>query len=248
VDSGDLLNRIRTLLVMALLVVTVASVVHGRVFSRWKGRSDVVGNLTRLGGRVAYESEIRINGGEGRLTVLGFDDALDTIHSQIRRILALPAGNPQEGSSSLHILKGDTTTHRLVLLRFEKTGRALAIAIEQTHAEFLKSTKPPRTHLIKAIPPYPGSTPTFFAKDMNTKFCIASSTTTATTPAVLQFYERALSAKGWTASLTDSQGCVTEMPIYHRRSEICLLLVTSGSTPNTQHITLLHKELGNTTK
>ena len=247
-DSGDLLNRIRTLLVMALIVVSVASVVHGRVFSRWKGRSDVVGNLTRLGGTVAYESEIRLNGGEGRLTVLGFDDALDTINSQIRRILALPAANPGEGSSSLHILKGDTTTHRLVLLRFEQTGRALAIAIEQTHAEFLKSTKPPQTHLIKAIPPYPGSTPTFFAKDMNTKLCIAASTTTAATPAVLKFYERELNAKGWTASLTDSRGCATAMPIYHRRSEICLLLVTAGSTPSTQQITLLHKELGNSTK
>ncbi len=243
------MKRVPTIIVTILLVITAGAIVQGRVFSRWKGSSDVVGNLTRLGGSVAYSSQIRLNGGEGQLTVVGFDDALDTINSKIRQIFELPITDIRQGSSSsLHIIRGASTTCRLVLLRLEHTSRVLAIAIEQTHADFLKSKAPPQNNLIKALPPFPGSIPTFFAEDINTKLRVAVGTTTASSEVVRQFYARDLHAKGWTASLSDAQGSTTKMPLYHRVNEICCVLVTPTENPQTQQITVLHKELGNTTK
>ncbi|MBT3193420.1 MAG: hypothetical protein HN341_12790 [Verrucomicrobia bacterium] len=247
-DTGDLLNRSRITLLVALIVIAVGYSSYGRVFSRWTGRSNIVANLTRLGGTVAYESEIELNGGSGRLTVLGFDDALDTVGSQIRRILDLPGEAPLGSGSSLHIIKGDSTTHRLVLLRFDEGGRTLAIDIEQANADFLASQNPPGKHRIKAVPSFPGSTPMFFAEDVNTKLRIAVNTSAAPTDSIRKFYDQELRARGWTASLSDDQGTATEMPLYHRRSELLCLLVVPSQAGQTQQITLLHKELGNTTK
>ena len=142
-DTGDLLKRLRLVLLSMLVVATATTVVQGRVFLRWEGRADVIGNLKRLGGTVAYETEIQINGGDGKLTVLGFDDALDTVLPNIHRILKLPTRTIQSSGSTLHILRGDTTTLRLLLLRFPDTKRSIALAIEQTHAAFEASEKPP---------------------------------------------------------------------------------------------------------
>ena len=79
------MKRFRSFFYVALIATLAATVGHGRVFLRWQGRSDVVGNLRRLGGRLAYETTIRINGGDGQLSVLSFDDALDTATDQIHR-------------------------------------------------------------------------------------------------------------------------------------------------------------------
>jgi hypothetical protein len=247
-DTGDLLNRLRSTLLLILLAVTAGNLVHARVFSRWKGRSDVVGNLTRLGGTVAYEANIELNGGAGRLTVVGFDDALDTVASQIRRIMNLPERAMTSGNSSVHIMEGAATTHRLVLLRFALAGKALAIDIEQTNADFLASRTPPSKHRFKALPPFPGSTPKFFAENADTELQIAVNTTFAPAEAVRQFYDQELRAKGWTASLSDAQGNTTSLPLYHRRAELCCVFVAPSESTGIQQITLLHKALGNTTK
>jgi len=66
--------------------------------------------------------------------------------------------------------------------------------------------------------------------------------------AVRNFYDQELRAKGWIPSLPDSQGPALPLPLYIRRSELCCIAVTPTQTASLQRITLLHKELGNTTK
>jgi len=246
-DTGDLLKRLRTIVLAALLTLAVGSVVQGRVFVRWKGRNDVVGNLKRLGGTVAYESEIRLNGGAGTLTVVGFDDALDAVIPSIHQAFALP-GDAPPSDSTLHILAGETTTLRLILLRFADPGRTIAIAIEQSNVDFNASRDAPHRHLLKALPPYPGSTPTFYAEDVNTRLSVAVSTASAPAERVRAFFDRELRMQGWIPSLSDSQHPIPEMPLYHRGSELCCMLVTPAETDSTQRITLLHKTLGNISK
>lgn len=231
-----------------LLLAIATTVVQGRVFLRWEGRADVIGNLKRLGGTVAYETEIQINGGDGTLTVIGFDDAMDTALPNVRSILKLPTNATPSSSSTLHFLRGDTSTLRLLLMRFENTGRAIAIAIEQTNAAFEASEKAPHKHLLKAMSAYPGSRPTFYAEDVNTKLRVAISSTTADGDSVRQYYDRELTSKGWTPSFKSQAGLIPEMPLYHRKSELCCVLLTPSQSDQTQRITLLHKELGNTSK
>ncbi len=244
-DTGDLLNRYRTLFLIVCVATITVTAVQGRVFLRWKGRSDVIGNLQRLGGSVAYETNVRINGGDGTLTVISFDDALDTVTPHIRSILSIPEGADGSANSSLHLLKGDTTTMRLLLLRLEQAGRTLAIAIEQSNADFAASQTSTHQHQLKALPPYPGSTPLLYAEDSDTKLRVAVSETLAHPDSIRQFYDHELKAKGWTPSLTDAEGVGLALPLYIRRSELCCIGITPTQTTSAQRITLLHKELGN---
>jgi len=246
-DSRDLLKKAQTRYLVALFALLAVTAVQGRVFLRWEGRSDVVGNLKRLGGNVSYETQVRINGGDGRLTVVSFDDALDNVAPRIRRTLAIPDNAPGN-TGSLHVLREDAVTVRLLLLRIEETGYTLAIAIEQSNADFEASQAAPRHHQLKALPPYPGSRPLFFAEDADTSLRVAVSETMAHADAVHNFYDQELRAKGWIPSLPDSQGSTLPLPLYVRRSELCCIAVTPAQTASLQRITLLHKELGNTTK
>ena len=244
-DTGDLLKHFRTLCVTALLAVFTVTAVQGRVFLRWQGRSDVIGSLERLGGGVAYETTVRINGGDGKLTVVSFDDALDDIAPRIRRILSIPAPEADDTNGSLHLLQGESTTIRLLLLRIEDAGRTLAIAIEQSNAEYAASETDLHSHELKALPPYPGSKPLFFAEDADTKLRVAVSETLAHADSVRHFYDRELKSKGWIPSLPDSSNARRPMPLYIRKSELCCIAVTATQKSSLQRITLLHKELGN---
>jgi hypothetical protein len=244
-DTGDLLKHVRTLSLTALFVVLAVTAVQGRVFLRWDGRSDVIGSLTRLGGSLAYETQVRINGGDGKLTVVSFDDALDDIAPRIRRILSIPTPEADDTNGSLHLLRGESTTIRLLMLRIEDAGRTLAIAIEQSNAEYAASETELHSHELKALPPYPGSKPLFFAEDADTKLRVAVSETLAHADSVQLFYDRELRSKGWIPSLPDSSDAQRPMPLYIRKSELCCIAVTPTQTSALQRITLLHKELGN---
>jgi len=239
------LKRFRSFFYVALIATLAATVGHGRVFIRWQGRSDVVGNLRRLGGRLAYETTIRINGGDGQLSVLSFDDALDTATDQIHRILSLPKRAGGSGGSSLHLIQGDTTTTRLLLLRMEEAGNTLAIIIEQSNADFAASETPTSEHQLKAIPPYPGSSPVFFAEDADTKLRVAVSETLAHGDSVRQFYDRELKARGWMPALKGAENGNLGLPLYIRRSQLCCLSISPARNSTAQRVTVLHKELGN---
>ena len=247
-DAGDLLKTARALYLVAFLAFVAVTAVQARVFLRWEGRSDVVGNLKRLGGRVSYETQIRINGGDGRLTVVSFDDALDTAAPRIRQTLSLPNSANGNANGALHILREKAVTIRLLLLRMEEAGRTLAIAIEQSNADFEASQAAPSRHQMKALPPYPGSQPIFFAEDSDTRLRVAVSETIAQAETVHSFYDQELRAKGWIPSMPNAPGIDLPLPLYVRRSELCCVAVTPTQSASLQRITLLHKELGNTTK
>lgn len=232
---------------IALFALTAT--LHARVFTRWGDNSDAIGNLTRLGGKIAYTTNIKINNGLGKLTVIGFNDALNTTAPQIRHILNIPDSpliNHQPSTinfpatTSLHILHG-TTTLRLILLQLPQTASLLAIAIEQPNAEFQKSQNTPASHQLKTIPPYPGSTPTFYAESSKTKLRIALSSSTDNIESIYAFYHSTLQAQGWQPYLSDTIGSIPQMTIYQRNSELCYILATPSES--CQSITLLYKQL-----
>ena len=244
-DAGYILKYYRNFIQIVLLATLTVTAVQGRVFLRWEGRSDIIGNLSRLGGRVAYETRVRINGGEGKLTVVSFDDALNDVEQRIRRMLSIPDNASGQANGSIHILRGDAITARLLLLRMEDAGRTLAIAIEQSNSEFAASEADLHEHELKALPPYPGSIPIFFAEDADTRLRIAVSETLAQADSIRHFYDRELRSRGWLPSLPDGSNGRLPMPLYIRKSELCCIAVTSTQTASVQRITLLHKELGN---
>jgi hypothetical protein len=243
-DEGDLLSWGRTIGFSVITLLLLASAGYGRVFLRSPGRSDVTANLERLGGAVAYSSTIRINGGDGRLTILSFDDSVADSLASVRRVLDLPADRGSE-HSSLHIIRGDNATVRLLLLRLKAHARILAICIEQPNAEFEASEEVPREHTLRDIAPFPGSQPSFYAEDVNTGVQLGVSETPAPASAVLAFYGQELRTKGWEATLSDNRGAVGGVPFYVRHGEVCCLHVSDAETRDRRRITVLHKKLGN---
>ena len=234
----------RLAIITLLTILITATAVHARVFTRRKGSSDIVGNLTRLGGSVAYNADVTINGGSGHLSVIGFNDPLNNTASDICRILNIPTNSSStpdrlDANTFLYILKGQTKTLRLILLKLPKKQSLLAIAIEQTNAEFEKSSTPSQ-HQLKQIPAYPGSSPEFYAKNSETKLAIAVSSTSAPAEAINSFYHVTLKSDGWKPYLSDTHGSIPKMTIYQRNAEICCILAASS-----QKLIILHKQLNN---
>jgi hypothetical protein len=229
----------------ALTFIIIVTTVQARVFTRWKGNADVTGTLTSLGGKSAYTADIKINGGKGKLSVIGFNNTLDSTISDICRSLDIPtdkkAVQSRTPTTSIYILKGPDTTLRLILIKIPEKQNLLAITIKQSNSDYEKSTAAPTAHQISAIPFYPDSTPKFYAENKETKLAIELSSTSAPAEAVNSFYHQILKSEGWTPFLSDAAGSIPAMTIYQRNAEISCILATP--TPTETKILLLHKQL-----
>ena len=243
---------LKTILQFTIILFITTATIHARVFTRWGGNSDTIGNLTRLGGKVAYTTDVKINNGQGKLTVIGFDDTFDNITPKIHHILNISPSTPINHqpstinispSTSLHILQGKITTTRLILLQLPQNNRLLAIAIEQPTSEFKKSQTEPTKHQLNNITQYPGSTPTFYAETSQTKLRIAVSSSQDSIESIHNFYHSQLKSTGWQPYLSDNFGSIPQMTIYQRNTELCYILATPSKT--CQSITLIHKQLTN---
>lgn len=240
------------LIITIITTLTIATTTHARVFLRWGGADNPVGNMTRLGGKIAYSSDIKINNGEGKLTVIGFNDPMNNTTTQIQRILNIspndqfpmtidqssPMTNP---TTSLYLLCGKKKSMRLILLQLPHASRLLAITIEQSTEEFLKSQKAPTKHKLSKIPAYPGSTPTFYAESSQTKFRMAISSSNDNIEAIRGFYHSRMQADGWIPYLSDSMGSIPQLTIYQRGNELCYILATPSK--KCQTISVLYKQL-----
>ena len=220
---------------------------QAKVFIRWKGNADIVGNLSRLGGTIAYNSKVEINGAEGKISVIDFNDKLDNTTSEIKRILNITnqdkTPNESQPTTSVYILHGKSRTTRLILIRFPLRHKLTAISIEQSNAEYKKSTSPISKHRLKAIQPFPGSTPLFSAKDKKTKLQIEVSSAATTDTAVAGFYADNLKAAGWHPYLADKHGSISKLAIYQRGQELCYILATPNANRTEQTIAIIYKKL-----
>ncbi len=230
---------------LILILIISATTVRARVFTRWKGSSNVTATLTRFGGKSAYSADIKINGGKAKLSVIGFNDSLGNTVSDFCRILNIPADkNATQNltpTTTIYILKGSQNTLRLILLKIPEKQKLLAITIEQSNSDYEKSTAKPTRHQIKSIAEFPDSTPEFYAANRETKLAIELSSTSAPAEAVYGFYHQTLKSDGWFPFLSDDAGSIPTMTIYQRNAEIACVLATP--TPNETKILLLHKQL-----
>ena len=239
--------KIGKLYIYALLIIITATTIQARVFTRWKGSSDIRGTLTGLGGKIAYNADIKINGGKAKLTVIGFTDTLGRTISDICRSLNIPpdkkAIRSHTPATSIYIIKRAQSTLRLILLKIPNKQNLLAITITQSNTDYAKSTTAPARHQITAIPVYPDSTPEFYAENKDTKLAIELSSTAAPAEAVNNFYYQTLKSAGWTPFLSDAAGSIPAMTIYQRNAEISCIQATPTETET--KILLLHKQLSN---
>jgi hypothetical protein len=218
---------------------------QARIFFRWGAREDSTRALTEAGGRLAYQSKVRINNGAGELSVFGFEAAIEDVARDLRRLYGLPPTAFAGGSFATADATTDGRHLRLILLQPGSRVQTLLLRIEQSAEDYRASARPPQEHHLADVPPFPGSAPTFFMLDAGTSTAIAIASTTAAAGEIQAFYRSRLAAEGWQPALPGTGappagGAV----VYLRGPEICCCYADTGRDGHTTRITLLHKRQG----
>jgi hypothetical protein len=230
---------------LAVAVFSAVPPAHARVFFRWGARDSDVRALTESGGRLAFQSKVRINNGGGGLSVFGFEAAIEDVARDMRRLYGLPPTALTGGSFTSAEAVADGRHLRLILLRPGSRVQTLLFRIEQSAEDHRASGQPPQTHLLTEVPPFPGSLPSFYMLDASTSTSIAIAATTASAAEVHAFYRSSLAADGWQPALpgmgpAPAPGAV----VYLRGPEICCCYADTGRDGGATRITLLHKRQG----
>ena len=229
---------------VALLVLSTNS--DARVFQSTGSNGDILSALRSSGGQDAYKSEVTINGGKGRLTVMGFTDAFPDVLRTLRRATGIEELDVETGHHLHAIVSTGKGVVRLLAFRLAENLQTIVVAIEQSRSEFKASERPPGRNMLKAIPSYPDSTPRFYMKDAGRKIGVAVSDTKAAVDAVETHLLVNLRRKGWQPALPPTKGkkSGTSFTVYMKGLDVCCTYIGPSADGNGNVITILHKEQG----
>jgi hypothetical protein len=200
--------------------------------------------MASIGGRMAYESTVQVNGGEGQLEVFHFAKGVDEVTAELIRALGQRASVSRAGSMVLVTIREHGRVIRFLVLRVSSRVETLVFKLDQTASQFESSREPPAEHLVKAVPSYPGSTPEFFVEDTRRGTGLAVATAPVSPHAVHAHFARELPAAGWRPLLPVSPAdpeTDPPMTIFQRDQDLCSVLVTAADAPGSARITVLHK-------
>jgi len=240
-----MLTRFRSLTVTIAALLLFAGMAHARVFSRWRGASNVRQTLENLGGTVGYATAIQLNGGAGNLTVFRFGAGLDDLIAQMKQGLGIQDMTYAGGTLALGTLASDDRMHRFVAARLPDLNQTLVFHVDQSKADYESSNKPPDKQPAMAVPPFPGSSPAFFVRDVGADMALAVSRTASTPEAVEAFYASSLTGDGWSRFLAPGKGRTAPggALYFQRGAEICVILVSPSSSSAENRLAVLHKRL-----
>ncbi len=247
------LLRVKSFLLLALLL-TLST--QARVFTRSPSAADVATLFESLGGRLIYESRVRVNDGDGDLAIFGLDTPLEPLLASLRQSLntdtLAAAGNLATG-----LIVRDDAILRLVITQPDPQGQIVAFTIRQTPAEYQRSAIPPTARVLAGLQPYPGSSPHFIAEDAHTGAAFAVSTASAAPADIREYYSTELRGSGWQPLLPSPPregGAPRRRPppasspdrllAFSKGDDLCFLLVTTAPDSAESTITLLHKRPG----
>lgn len=219
---------------------------NARIFRRWGSAGESVRAMQAAGGRVAYEADVALNGGSGRMTVLGFPQPIEAVVTDLREIfdtagIALGGGD----TMSMGIIRSAGRVLRLVIVG-PLSGRGTTVFMfDQSEAEAGKSSTPPRDP-IAAVPAYPDAETRFHVRDDNTRTDLAVCLSKTQPAGIADFYAERLSAAGWeqhlpmTAGMADSPG----MLVFEKRNALCCIYVAPERSTGKTTVAVMHKEIG----
>jgi hypothetical protein len=217
---------------------------YGRVFFRWRAGTAGVHSLVARGARVAYDTTVRLNGADGRLTVLDFRVPSAEVVRELRRVFPALAC-PASGGTLCHAsVSTERHSFRFTVVELPAYGRTAVFALEQTAAQFGASRRAPPRHELEAVPAYPGSDPLFSAADRRGGLGIAVSRVPDGPETVHAFFDSALSRDGWRPAFPSRGAAGSPLGLYVRGREVCCVLVEASPDAPANRLTLLHKQPG----
>ncbi len=241
-------KRLPAILLAALLAVfwLPAPPAAARVFLRWGTAGRAVRALEQAGARVLYEADIELNGGQGHLTVVAFENGLTRSVATMRRSLPGIQLRHDGGSLALGELADGGTVVRCVALQVGDIARTVVMLCDQSRADYEASRTPPATHALRELPAFPASLPLFYARNAETALGVAVARSSASATEVFRFYHEALTRNGWQPQpgqpdlASPAEG---GLRFYQNRGRIAIVHAMPTADGQTR-ITVLHKELG----
>ena len=238
----------KTLLLLSIIAAMTATVLvcQGRVFFRWGSAAESLHTMESLGGKLAYQATVNVNGGGGQLAVFGFNRPIIQIVNDLARAFNIAHFSYAGGSMGCASVSTNGQTLRWVVLDMGSESQTLAFLIEQSDEDSRRSARPPEGQMLAAVPAYPDSKPVFFASDDNAGMSLAVSRASSNEEDVRQSMDNALIHDGWNPALPAAvgKGGPPGMKVYFKQQQICCVLVDTAEESGESRITILHKRRG----
>jgi len=224
---------------LALSIVLGASPGYGRVFSRWRAARHSNRAVTALGGRLAYEADVTINGGRGHLAVFSFARPRQSVAKDLERAFKTSFASAG-GRGATATVNSEGLVIKLIAFSPEDLGQTLLFKLAQTDRDHRQSLSADRLSFPAGIPSSPDVEINTVMVNKETGTTLVTANTGSQPAALRVFYDAAMRSAGWrkAAPGTRSNDEVQSMTVYVRGPEVCCVLSGEGS------MTLLHKRHG----
>ncbi|MFN2351858.1 MAG: hypothetical protein ABR497_07920 [Kiritimatiellia bacterium] len=231
------LRKLRLMILVACLLAAGSGA--GRVFWRRQVRGR---DLARIlpGWHAVYRGAVRINGRPGALQVLHNDETLSRSLTVLRSAWETAGAEvafTPGATMALGVAREKDRVTRLLLLNLPETAGTVVFSLEQTEADFRRTSGPPPSGLT-SLPAYPGSRPQLVVENDDTRAGLEISRVVAPPESVRDFFDQALTESGYRRLMPVA--AAADFMIYHRGSRVYCLLLQSPA-PGVTMITLLHK-------
>jgi len=239
-----------TLICVALTLSTGAKVFWTRPAARGHAVLE-----TTLDWKTIYTSSVRINDGQGDLTIIGCNEALGTVMTKLRQAYAscetLEPFRQNETLGWARLREGGAIVTLLALapnlamaptpgLAPNAPEQTVLFVLTQAQGDFDKSRVPPSAPRLRDPSPYPGSRVQTYLTSAESQMQLELYAAAAAPQAVQQYYESVLLGQAWTR--LDPAGAAASLAMYQKGPALCAVLVLpAGGVEST--ITVLHKRL-----
>ncbi|MFU8779710.1 MAG: hypothetical protein ACNA71_01635 [Kiritimatiellia bacterium] len=200
-------------------MILVAVATEAKVYLRWGAAGNLARFVAGIGGKLAYQSEMTVNGSKANISVYGLPESnrnwVNTVSS-----LSYHAGD------AFTSLTGITLSGTPVLFQYQRQTADNAAP-----------------HSAAQLPRFPQSTQAFHAHNKNTDMYISILRSSSSANEISAFYRAAMQADGWHIPIDDTETTPDGMTIFIREQEVACLALEQLNQQNETRITLLHKHL-----
>ena len=251
-----MITTTKTIAIILLAAGTLALSATAKVFwARPAARGHAVLETT-LDWKTVYTSSVRINDGQGDLTIMGCNEDLGTVMTKLRQAYAsceaLESFRQNETMGWARMREGGAIVTLLALapnlamapnpaMAPNAPEQTVLFVLTQAQGDFDKSRGPPSTPRLSNLPPYPGSRVQTYLTSEESQMQLEIYTAAAAPEAIQQYYESTLRGQAW--ARLDPAGAAASLAMYQKGPALCAVLVLPSATGAESTITVLHKRL-----
>lgn len=237
------MTTLKTIAIFGLVTGTLVLSATAKVFWSWPAARGHALLETTHGWKTIYTSSVRINDGQGKLTVIGCNEPLTTVMTKLRQAypgretLATFRQNESMGWARISVDGAIVTWLALAPNTPEQT---MLFELTQAPDDFDKSRLPPSAPRLQDPMPYPGSRVQTYLTSEESQIQLEIYAATTTPETVQQYYKTTLLGQAWTR--LDPAGTSASLAIYQKGPALCAVMVLPADGSEIK-ITVLHKHL-----